>query len=652
MIEPNRFGHCLVRPRYHEVEEAPSCARCRSLKNRIPDSTYEVREATVVAWGNRPFCEKCYDLYKRKHKLAERREPIVMAGEGVVKKTLAAGDGSHYPKPHDDVSILYEVFVIDENDESAKRLVDSSAIRGRPVVYRSGSSGPCLHAQILSGHRLHEGTGFDVPDVYAVGYWRNVRVGQTSERENTTNPVWECETLVFPLGFEERRTVRRLERAALKGCADEGSAATTRLLRIELYDANTFTKDEFLGQVTLTTKQVASVLRGSDGAPRVYPLRPKLASGRLRFSAARTTHATTGAVYVCLSIVGCENLASVDGASTISPYVVCFWRDAYVGQTPVKRTSDRPAWKDAVFNFAVTEGRKKGPPIPLAELAHKLGTVRLEVRDSHRFGWSVLGEIVVEKDDLIEMLRRSDEVTRTADPKLFLSGRMDRSCIQVFALSGTLRDRFRSCFGQRQQQQQQPGGATNVSIAKPRMLKRALFADAADRDLVLSDAHNCCKRVRGTLGLRLIYHTRGTVLRGIDVGVSQMSLGERARLKIRPDYGFDSASPAPLVPAFAKLEAVVDLVAIGDRTATWVFFHRAMHQRVRLVRHRLGELWRDIKGRYPKLAAFLEFVLSPVVFATLFSSDGRTIDPKQLTTGLERARSSELDYLLDRTYAN
>ena len=65
------------------------------------------------------------------------------------------------------------------------------------------------------------------------------------------------------------------------------------------------------------------------------------------------------------------------------------------------------------------------------------------------------------------------------------------------------------------------------------------FAPALDIPLVLSEKHNGSKRVQGSIGCRFIYHTRGKVLRGIDVGVQQMSLGERAKLSMRSDYAFD-----------------------------------------------------------------------------------------------------------------
>jgi hypothetical protein len=43
------------------------------------------------------FCEDCYEKYKEKHKLSDKRERILVAGQGVVKQTLEHGDETHYP---------------------------------------------------------------------------------------------------------------------------------------------------------------------------------------------------------------------------------------------------------------------------------------------------------------------------------------------------------------------------------------------------------------------------------------------------------------------------------------------------------------------------------------------------------------------------
>jgi hypothetical protein len=51
--------------------------------------------------------------------------------------------------------------------------------------------------------------------------------------------------------------------------------------------------------------------------------------------------------------------------------------------------------------------------------------------------------------------------------------------------------------------------------------------------LRLPEAQSGGELVAGTVQLKLLYHTRGTVLRGLDVAVSHMSLGEVAEVQVR-----------------------------------------------------------------------------------------------------------------------
>lgn len=86
--------------------------------------------------------------------------------------------------------------------------------------------------------------------------------------------------------------------------------------------------------------------------------------------------------------------------------------------------------------------------------------------------------------------------------------------------------------------------------------------------------------VRGTANLRFLYHTRGSVLRGLDVAVSHMSLGERARVDIRADYGFGEVYAARKVPPYATLIFVAQVAAIGKKNAKGLLNRRAVRDAV------------------------------------------------------------------------
>lgn len=96
--------------------------------------------------------------------------------------------------------------------------------------------------------------------------------------------------------------------------------------------------------------------------------------------------------------------------------------------------------------------------------------------------------------------------------------------------------------------------------------------------LELTDEQSRAKVVRGTINARLIFHTRGSVLRGLDVAVSHMSLGEEARVEVRSDYGFGEVYPTRMVPPYATLVFKMQVKAIGNCTAKAFLLRRALRE--------------------------------------------------------------------------
>ncbi|KAG9080061.1 hypothetical protein FRC06_007118 [Ceratobasidium sp. 370] len=55
----------------------------------------------------------------------------------------------------------------------------------------------------------------------------------------------------------------------------------------------------------------------------------------------------------------------------------------------------------------------------------------------------------------------------------------------------------------------------------------------------------------------------GRVIKGWDEGVPQLSLGEKAKLTITPDYGYGARGHSPVIPPNATLIFEVELLAIN-----------------------------------------------------------------------------------------
>ncbi|KAF6741148.1 FK506-binding protein 1 [Ephemerocybe angulata] len=56
---------------------------------------------------------------------------------------------------------------------------------------------------------------------------------------------------------------------------------------------------------------------------------------------------------------------------------------------------------------------------------------------------------------------------------------------------------------------------------------------------------------------------KGNVIRGWDEGIPQLSLGEKARLTVSPDYGYGAQGHPPVIPGNSQLIFEVELLAIN-----------------------------------------------------------------------------------------
>ncbi|CEL51679.1 FK506-binding protein 1A OS=Neosartorya fumigata (strain ATCC MYA-4609 / Af293 / CBS 101355 / FGSC A1100) GN=fpr1A PE=3 SV=1 [Rhizoctonia solani AG-1 IB] len=98
----------------------------------------------------------------------------------------------------------------------------------------------------------------------------------------------------------------------------------------------------------------------------------------------------------------------------------------------------------------------------------------------------------------------------------------------------------------------QPKAGDNVQIHYTGWLKDSgkKFDSSVDRD----------QPFETTIGV-------GRVIKGWDEGVPQLSLGEKAKLTITPDFGYGSRGAGNAIPPNATLIFEVELLAINGRKA-------------------------------------------------------------------------------------
>jgi hypothetical protein len=565
------------------------------------------------------LCEECYGKYKDKNKLNDKRERILTAGFGVRKELLECGDEIHYPERFDKIGVLYEMRILGK-----VAVVDSTALRGgRPIWFESGCSGPCIHVQVLGANRVYQASALDVPDPYCAVYWEGTFAGATQVVDSTVEPVWTGETFVVPV---VNPVTHWVEGAALRGNKRSHSSSKYMepLLRFEVFDHNTFFKDVFVGQVSLSAQQIVKVLAEGDSESRIYPLRPMMPTGTMRVTAAQTIHITTGMSHVIIKVEACKELSRSTEMSQSDKYLSAFWDTRPLGESPIARNSSNPQWENCIFHFPLPDVAKN------CEFTHSLAkklrnkTLLIQVREYAQIGeHSVLGEVEFDGTAINQLVKRSAHATDRAPPrkemhrtltsnvvprtKNSLSSFTAGCCSCETLLYGHHRIAMGSPKSSSLQQEpiyMQSKLATSKSVSV-RHLREVGFAPALEVPLSLGNAHNGSRRVRGSLGVRLIYHTRGKVIRGVDVGVEQMSLGERARLIVRPDYGFDTVRPGPKIPPGSELDIIVDLVSIAGHTSWFTYAQKALNGKFRIYKNKFSLLWEHFEAMFPRMGICL-----------------------------------------------
>ena len=312
MIDPLRYRSLKEQLEFDEDESPMQCWQC--LRERVSTPAFFLcHDCGKKPGDSRPFCEECffeYHLTKRKGKDWHKPHPIVQ-GDPVTVQTLADGDGTTFAKMHDWVTLDYTLTA----DESNVAIEDTFLTK-QPLTFQSGCSGPCIHLQLLGCTEIAAADIMGASDPYCAVYWKNEFVGVTTTKHMTLNPKWANQTFVLPLAAEFM--------AALHG--EEGSSvlfnagALLPKLRIELYDWDRLSKNDFLGQATVSDAEILRFLRqarsgeADENRTLSFDLEAKQSRGELGVRVALRG----SKLYV--HVMQAENLPKADPFSLSDPY--------------------------------------------------------------------------------------------------------------------------------------------------------------------------------------------------------------------------------------------------------------------------------------------------------------------------------------------
>jgi len=213
MIEPLRLNI---------VNAEPATARtplfCENCKSKL-----ETRKNPNLAIKWCPHCLHRKFLCKRCDEEVHRLKPLklhvrhlLVVGPGVRKKVLYKGDGVHYPRPLDMVSVRVRTDAYQEGN----RVLREPA---KEALFYTGLSGDCVHVQILGAKRVLPASRYyrtptstelePTASPFISASYAGRDLGDTKIRSHTLSPKWTNETVIVPVedGAALRALVRRFE---------------------------------------------------------------------------------------------------------------------------------------------------------------------------------------------------------------------------------------------------------------------------------------------------------------------------------------------------------------------------------------------------------------------------------------------------------
>lgn len=316
MIEPLRYAKESAPP--HIIDQAVFCGVCladrKTRKNPKIASKY-----CHDCFKNNYMCLSCdakeHGLMKTKH----HTRSLLVVGPPVRKKVLTRGDAVNFPMFLDDVKIKFKARVFDNG-----KMVHRTPVRY--FEFKSGQSGDSIHVQVLGCRNLLASDAHGSSDPFISAVYCGVPLGMTRTRHRTVNPKWTNETYVIPCSPD------------LPPPREE-SFSQKNLLRLEVFDRDYLTSNDFLGHVELSRKKLLDMANYSQGKPLNLNLTARHHHGTI------SVRMGTNGDILYLKVVGGESLEKTDGFGLSDPFCKVYFKGRHVGTTPVCKNTVTPKWK-------------------------------------------------------------------------------------------------------------------------------------------------------------------------------------------------------------------------------------------------------------------------------------------------------------------
>ncbi len=407
MIEPLRLRSIYDETKYQQMKKFPRCLLCHREGKKNP-SVFLCIDCKMKC-----YCEDCDRKNHQGTKKSMHKRKRIITGKPYKVKTVIDGDNFTFPKAHDWVTVNYRLFV--KHDEEFHvgggmgsrlmkrfrnmfvfkhkygKLIDTTykSYRGwwyrEPLQFQVGCSGPCIHVQVLNCANVAalDSNGFSDP--YVAVYWKDTFVGQTRVAQKTLHPEWQNESFVIPLdknfleAFKKRETsaviinknkgrehhhhdpsvwhpgdsLSEMEAGLIiREVNGENELAKLPKLSFNVYDYDRFSKNDFLGQKTLSDNEMLQILfEHKEDELRSFNLEPKKARGMLGVKLGLITSDNSSTLM--LQITDGKNLPKADPFSLSDPYCVIFWDGKQIGKTKTIKNTLDPVWRHCYFEMDI-----------------------------------------------------------------------------------------------------------------------------------------------------------------------------------------------------------------------------------------------------------------------------------------------------------